>query len=244
MQGEPEGSTLPGAACSVDSAASPGRESGGSAAARRSDTERSAGGAGGGAGGGADDGGGDERAALVERILCIFREGILPLRRECQLAYLLERLQGLHVAYLGKACTPFYRASKHSQALENQTTADSWTYSPFPDASPKLDSRRGWGLQGIVDLTLGWWLPAGPSGTYSHHAAITFFGNQGAQAEGPVAVGQWQEGRVAGFTALPERTVDAVFKTVVANQAQFGVVPIENSHTGISGKKLRFFDTF
>ena len=65
----------------------------------------------GGAGGGG--GGGDERAALVERILCIFREGILPLRRECQLAYLLERLQGLHVAYLGtyKARTPFYRAS-------------------------------------------------------------------------------------------------------------------------------------
>lgn len=28
--------------------------------------------------------------------------------------------------------------------------------------------------------------------------------------------------------------MDAVFKTVVANQAQFGVVPIENSHTGIS----------
>ena len=54
---------------------------------------------------------------MVERILCIFREGILPLRRECQLAYLLERLQGLHVAYLGKACTPFYRASKHSQAF-------------------------------------------------------------------------------------------------------------------------------
>ena len=77
-------------------------------------------------------------------------------------------------------------------------------------------------------------MPAGPSGTYSHHAAITFFGNQGAQAEGPVAAGQWLEGRVAGFTALPERTVDAVFKTVVANQAQFGVVPIENSHTGIS----------
>ena len=49
-----------------------------------------------------------------------------------------------------------------------------------------------------------------------------------------MAAGQWQEGRVAGFTALPERTVDAVFKTVVANQAQFGVVPIENSHTGIS----------
>ena len=60
--------------------------------------------------GGAGGGGG---AALVERILCIFREGILPLRRECQLAYLLERLQGLHVAYLGtyKARTPFYRAS-------------------------------------------------------------------------------------------------------------------------------------
>ena len=49
-----------------------------------------------------------------------------------------------------------------------------------------------------------------------------------------MAAGQWLEGRVAGFTALPERTVDAVFKTVVANQAQFGVVPIENSHTGIS----------
>ena len=31
-----------------------------------------------------------------------------------------------------------------------------------------------------------------------------------------------------------QMTLDRVFKTVVANQAQFGVVPIENSHTGIS----------
>lgn len=110
------------------------------------------------------------RGALVERILSLFREHILPLRRECQVAYLLERLQGLRVAYLG------------------------------------------------------------PSGTYSHHAAISFFGS----SESDASIAEVASGEKKTFSAIACRTVDAVFKTVVANQAQFGVVPIENSHTGIS----------
>jgi prephenate dehydratase len=110
------------------------------------------------------------RGALVERVLSLLREHILPLRRECQVAYLLERLQGLQVAYLG------------------------------------------------------------PSGTYSHHAAISFFGSSKSGA----SIAEVVCGQTKTFSAIACRTVDAVFKTVVANQAQFGVVPIENSHTGIS----------
>lgn len=45
------------------------------------------------------------RGVLVERVLSLMREHILPLRRECQVAYLLERLQGLQVAYLGPSGT-------------------------------------------------------------------------------------------------------------------------------------------
>lgn len=110
------------------------------------------------------------RGALVERVLSLLREHILPLRRECQVAYLLERLQGLRVAYLG------------------------------------------------------------PSGTYSHHAVISFFGS----SESGASIAEVASGQTKTFSAIACRTVDAVFKTVVANQAQFGVVPIENSHTGIS----------
>lgn len=45
------------------------------------------------------------RGLLVERVLSMLREHVLPLRRECQVAYLLERLQGLQVAYLGPSGT-------------------------------------------------------------------------------------------------------------------------------------------
>jgi chorismate mutase/prephenate dehydratase len=48
------------------------------------------------------------------------------------------------------------------------------------------------------------------------------------------ALAEAANGQTKAFNAIACRTVDAVFKTVVANQAQFGVVPIENSHTGIS----------
>jgi chorismate mutase len=113
-----------------------------------------------------------QRAGTVERILRVFNDHVLELRLECQVGYLLERLRGLQVAYLG------------------------------------------------------------PSGTYSHHAVLSYFSNTKPYEEGS---GQTRtQAERTHLHAVPCRNVGTVFRMVVANHAQFGVVPIENSHTGIS----------
>lgn len=90
----------------------------------------------------------------------MFSEYVVPLKRQVQVAYLLERLHGLKVSYLG------------------------------------------------------------PAGTYSQRAALRYF-NADEAAGGDE---RW----------VACRGVADVLNAVVANEAAYAVVPIENSQTGIS----------
>jgi monofunctional chorismate mutase len=105
---------------------------------------------------------GDDRTRrdMTEKIVRIFSDYVLPLKRQVQVAYLLERMDGLKVAYLG------------------------------------------------------------PVGTYSQQAALAYFRSTSDESD--------QE----RWSAC--RAVSEVLNAVVANEATYAVVPIENSQTGIA----------
>jgi chorismate mutase/prephenate dehydratase len=58
----------------------------------------------------------------------------------------------------------------------------------------------------------------GPAGTYSEQAVLKQFGS--------------------GVSLMPCKTIDAVFRAVEADSAQFGIVPVENSTEGVVSRTL------
>jgi chorismate mutase/prephenate dehydratase len=92
----------------------------------------------------------------------------------------------------------------------------------------RLECQVGYLLEHLRGLQVAY---LGPPGTYSHHAVLSYFGNT---LPDETSAQHTQDARVNRFSAIPCRNVGSVFRAVVSNKAQFGVVPIENSHTGIS----------
>ena len=111
----------------------------------------------------------------------------------------------------------FYAPEREVQIFERLNAANP---GPFPPAAIKAIFREvisaSRALEAVMRIAY-----LGPEGTFSHQAAIEKFGNS------------------AGF--IPVQTIADVFAMVERNEADYGIVPIENSNEGVVPVTLDLF---
>ena len=110
-----------------------------------------------------------------------------------------------------------YRPEREAQVLARLTEANAKSGGPLPDGAVRLIFRE------IMSACLALEQPLkiahlGPSGTFSESAARKHFGSAPA--------------------LTPGATIDDVFRAVESGNADYGVVPVENSTEGAIGRTL------